>query len=91
VTVEGKHEEKEDEHGYISRHFVRKYVLPKTHDVNKIESKLSIDGVFTITAPKIVTESTDCRDIPIIQTGQPSKAVLEKKEEVKEQGENGDK
>lgn len=28
IVVEGKHEEKQDEHGYISRHFVRRYMLP---------------------------------------------------------------
>ncbi|KAJ8963110.1 hypothetical protein NQ318_018575 [Aromia moschata] len=28
IIVEGKHEEKQDEHGFISRHFVRRYVLP---------------------------------------------------------------
>lgn len=28
IIVEGKHEEKEDEHGYVSRHFTRKYMLP---------------------------------------------------------------
>lgn len=28
IIVEGKHEEKQDEHGYISRQFVRRYQLP---------------------------------------------------------------
>lgn len=28
IVVEGNHEEKQDEHGFISRHFVRRYVLP---------------------------------------------------------------
>lgn len=28
VVIEGKHEEKEDEHGFVSRHFVRRYLLP---------------------------------------------------------------
>lgn len=83
VTVEGKHEEKQDEHGYISRHFVRKYLLPKGHDVNRIESKLSSDGVLTITAPKIETGKDQEKAIPVVQTGQPSKPVQQKKEEEK--------
>jgi crystallin alpha B len=29
VIIEGRHQEKEDEHGYIQRHFVRKYLLPE--------------------------------------------------------------
>lgn len=28
IIVEGKHEEKADEHGFVSRHFVRRYQLP---------------------------------------------------------------
>lgn len=54
VVVEAKHEEKQDEHGYISRHFVRRYVLPPSHDLVNITSTLSSDGVLTITAPKKV-------------------------------------
>ena len=55
VLVEGKHEEKQDEHGFISRHFVRKYVLPSDIEVSNITSSLSSDGVLTISAPKKVT------------------------------------
>lgn len=60
VVVEAKHEEKQDEHGYISRHFVRRYVLPPSHDLVNITSTLSSDGVLTITAPKKV-RSTEPR------------------------------
>ncbi|XP_973442.2 protein lethal(2)essential for life [Tribolium castaneum] len=83
VTVEGKHEEKQDEHGFISRHFVRKYMLPKGHDVDKIESKLSSDGVLTITAPRFDVSKEEHKSVPIVQTGQPSKPVEQKKEEKK--------
>ncbi|EFA07781.1 alpha-crystallin A chain [Tribolium castaneum] len=83
VTVEGKHEEKRDEHGYISRHFVRKYVLPKGHDVNRVESKLSSDGVLTITAPKVGDGKEQEKSIPVVQTGQPTPAVQQKQEEKK--------
>lgn len=54
VTVEAKHEERQDEHGYISRHFVRRYVLPPSHDLVNVTSTLSSDGVLTVTAPKKV-------------------------------------
>ncbi len=28
VTIEGKHDEKQDEQGYIYRHFIRRYTIP---------------------------------------------------------------
>ncbi|KAL1502294.1 hypothetical protein ABEB36_007460 [Hypothenemus hampei] len=73
LTVEGKHEEKKDEHGYISRHFVRRYVLPKNYDIGKVESKLSSDGVLTITAPPTTTTEVEHKTIPVTQTGEPAK------------------
>lgn len=81
VTVEGKHEEKQDEHGFISRHFVRRYRLPKGHDVEKIESKMSSDGVLTITAPRVDVKAVEQREVPVVSTGKPAK---EKKGEEKE-------
>uniref|UniRef100_A0A182K610 SHSP domain-containing protein n=1 Tax=Anopheles christyi TaxID=43041 RepID=A0A182K610_9DIPT len=69
VVVEGKHEEKQDEHGYISRHFVRRYVLPDEHDPKDVISSLSSDGVLTIVAPKKiqrpVPEAVYERTVPI--------------------------
>ncbi|KAK9883314.1 hypothetical protein WA026_001494 [Henosepilachna vigintioctopunctata] len=84
ITIEGKHEEKEDEHGYISRHFVRKYTIPKGHDITKVVSKLSSDGVLSITAPKVDSTSS-VREIPIVQTGAPSR-ITEKNNEDDEDG-----
>ncbi|CAH1104473.1 unnamed protein product [Psylliodes chrysocephalus] len=79
VTIEGKHEEKEDEHGHVYRHFIRRYTLPKHYDTNQIESKLSSDGVLSITAPR--TEAIqESKNIPITQTGEAVKAVEKKNE-----------
>lgn len=76
IIVEGKHEEKQDEHGFISRHFVRRYVLPQDHDVSDVVSSLSSDGVLTVTAPKrSIKPPTGERVVPITQTG-PAKATV---------------
>jgi crystallin alpha B len=73
VVIEAKHEEKQDEHGYISRHFVRRYVLPPSHDLVNITSTLSSDGVLTITAPKKnMTPAGTERFISVVQTGVPA-------------------
>lgn len=78
ITVEGKHEEKPDEHGHIYRHFVRKYVLPKGCDINRVESKLSSDGVLSITALKVEDEQIQEKSVLIAQTGQPVKQIEKK-------------
>jgi crystallin, alpha B len=54
ITVEGKHEERPDEHGHISRHFIRRYVLPKDSEVDKCKVQLSSDGVLNFSVPKKV-------------------------------------
>lgn len=81
ITIEGKHEEKQDEHGQIYRHFVRRYVLPKNCDIGKVESKLSSDGVLTIVAPRLEGKEVEHKSIPVKQTGEPAKAVVNNKEE----------
>merc|ERR1719481_1276585 len=35
VEITGKHEERKDEHGFVSRCFTRKYTLPPNTDVEK--------------------------------------------------------
>ncbi|XP_017464919.1 PREDICTED: heat shock protein 23-like [Rhagoletis zephyria] len=70
VVVEGKHEEREDEHGYISRNFVRRYILPKGYDASNVMGSLSSDGVLTVVAPKPYSEDkSNERVIQIQQTG----------------------
>ena len=54
IVVEGKHNEKKDEHGFVARHFTRRYTCPKEADFEKIVSSLSSDGVLTVTVPKKV-------------------------------------
>uniref|UniRef100_D3TMP8 Heat shock protein 23 n=1 Tax=Glossina morsitans morsitans TaxID=37546 RepID=D3TMP8_GLOMM len=70
IVVEGKHEEREDQHGYIQRHFVRRYVLPKGYDADKVVSTLSSDGVLTVSVPKPqIEEKANERIVQIQQTG----------------------
>lgn len=52
ITVDAHHEEQQDEHGWISRKFQRKYLIPDDCDPALIKSALSSDGVLTLTAPK---------------------------------------
>ncbi|XP_043252839.1 protein lethal(2)essential for life-like [Colletes gigas] len=73
VIVEAKHEERQDEHGFVSRRFVRRYILPPSYDVINITSSLSSDGVLTITAPKkVATPSGTERVVEIVKTGEPA-------------------
>ncbi|KAG8232751.1 hypothetical protein J437_LFUL012996 [Ladona fulva] len=73
LVVEGRHEEKRDEHGYISRSFVRRYKLPEGVQVESVTSSLSSDGVLTVTAPKVQPiEDGNVRHIPIKKTGAPA-------------------
>uniref|UniRef100_UPI00398F36D2 heat shock protein beta-1 n=1 Tax=Pristiophorus japonicus TaxID=55135 RepID=UPI00398F36D2 len=51
VEINGKHEERQDEHGFISRCFTRKYLLPADIDPGVVCSTLSPSGVLTVEAP----------------------------------------
>lgn len=81
IVVEGKHEEKQDDHGIISRHFVRKYLVPEQCDAEKAASSLSSDGVLTITAPRKpeAIEEKKEKVIKIEHTGKPAIEKEEKK------------
>jgi crystallin alpha B len=69
VVVEGKHEERQDEHGFISRQFQRRYKLPNDVEADTVVSELSSDGVLTIFAPKkALPAATGERIVPISHT-----------------------
>ncbi|XP_055964200.1 heat shock protein beta-1 [Sorex fumeus] len=61
VEITGKHEERQDEHGYISRCFTRKYTLPPGVDAAQVSSSLSPEGMLTVEAPmpKPATQSSE--------------------------------
>ncbi|KAJ2941034.1 hypothetical protein O0L34_g13166 [Tuta absoluta] len=84
IVVEGKHEEKKDSHGYISRQFTRRYALPEGCSPEAVESRLSSDGVLSVIAPRKVPPAVQGeRNVTVTQTGPVRK-------EVKDQA-NGDK
>lgn len=60
LLVEGKHEEKADEHGYITRSFKRRYVLPPEVDKDdvQVECEIGLDGVLRISVPKKLSVTT---------------------------------
>lgn len=84
VIIEGKHEERKDNEGFISRHFTRRYELPKGIDFQKIESTLSTDGVLTLQAPKIAEAEENSRQIEIKPTG-PARESINCSDEIKKE------
>uniref|UniRef100_A0A158N8G5 SHSP domain-containing protein n=4 Tax=Onchocerca TaxID=6281 RepID=A0A158N8G5_ONCVO len=65
LCVEGHHEERNDQHGSVERHFIRKYTIPKTVLQDSLESQLSDQGVLRITAKKKTIENPQIKNIPI--------------------------
>lgn len=78
IIVEGKHEERADEFGFVSRQFTRRYILPEDYDIDTVSSYLSADGKMIIKAskPKPVLETGE-RIIPIERV----KSTQEREEE----------
>ncbi|XP_061074045.1 alpha-crystallin B chain-like [Conger conger] len=52
IKIHGKHEDQLDEHGSVSREFVRRYKLPVGVDPGSVTSSLSSTGVLTVSAPR---------------------------------------
>ncbi|XP_059912948.1 alpha-crystallin A chain-like [Gadus macrocephalus] len=63
ITIHAKHEERQDDHGFVSREFLRKYKLPASVSGGDVTSSFSCDGLLTITVPR--SSSNLERSIPI--------------------------
>ncbi|KAK7496463.1 hypothetical protein BaRGS_00012385 [Batillaria attramentaria] len=50
ITIAAKHEQKSDEHGFVSREFTREFVLPEDVDQDTLASRLTEDGHLIISA-----------------------------------------
>lgn len=81
VIIEAKHEEKKDEHGFISRQFVRRYALPDGAESENIVSELSSDGILTVSAPRKEIDDKGERIVPITKTGPIRKEAKEQKDD----------
>jgi len=82
IIVDAQHEERQDDHGYISRQFSRRYTLPDDFNIKDVISQLSSDGILTIKAPPPSKSLEDgFRVLQIQQTG-PARLTVGNKEEV---------
>ncbi|TWW74729.1 alpha-crystallin B chain-like [Takifugu flavidus] len=67
ITIHARHQDRQDDHGFVSREFLRKYKFPAGVTSADVTSSLSVDGVLTITVPRspLGTERTipiSCED-----------------------------
>ncbi|XP_034533364.1 alpha-crystallin A chain [Notolabrus celidotus] len=78
VEIQGKHGERQDDHGYISREFHRRYRLPSNVDQSAITCTLSADGLLTLWGPKASggnESGRSERNIPVTRDDKPNAAV----------------
>lgn len=71
LIVQGRHEEREDEHGHIERSFCRKYTIPQEYNPKDATTTLSSDQFLTIKVPLPNSENADERVLSIQSTGAP--------------------
>jgi len=75
LVVTGKHEEKQDEHGYVSRSFSRRYSLPTDVDAKQLACSLSDKGALTLQAPRMHAQLEGARAIPITRVAHAPKLL----------------
>ncbi|XP_072923067.1 heat shock protein beta-1 [Hemitrygon akajei] len=81
LEISGNHMEKEDQHGFISRTFTRKYKLPSGVNARSVTTTLTCNGILTVEAP--LPRPTEVV-IPVQIEEQPEDEKKVEKEEEKE-------
>jgi crystallin alpha B len=76
LIIEGNHEEKPDEHGYITRRFKRRYDVPSDIIEEKMVCSISSDGILKVHVPRVQQPKATHKQIPIVQTGEPAKKAV---------------
>jgi len=74
VIIEGRHEERPDEHGHITRSFTRRYRLPEDCNVDHVRCDLSSDGILVINVPRQEALPAGEKLLSIKHTGMPHPA-----------------
>lgn len=70
VIIKAHHDERLDDHGFISRQFTRRFSIPDGFKIGDVVPQLSSDGVLTIKAPPATKQLVDKgRILPIQHTG----------------------
>ncbi|BFZ23036.1 hypothetical protein BsWGS_26075 [Bradybaena similaris] len=57
LFINAKHEERQDDHGFVSREITRTYRLPADVDVRSVVSSMNTHGVLNIKMAKKATEA----------------------------------
>ncbi|XDV19941.1 hypothetical protein PO909_025336 [Leuciscus waleckii] len=78
IEIHAKHEDRQDDHGFVSREFTRKYRVPAGVDPASVTSSLSSEGVLIVTAPRKHSDGLE-RTIPITRDDKPTLAGPQKK------------
>ncbi|KAH9513836.1 hypothetical protein Btru_031521 [Bulinus truncatus] len=65
ITINAKHEEKQDNHGFVSREITRMYKLPEDVDPKSITSTMNAQGVLSIKVQKKALEEPKETAIPV--------------------------
>ncbi|XP_005993366.2 cell surface glycoprotein 1 [Latimeria chalumnae] len=87
LEISGKHDERPDPHGLISRCFKRRYKVPSEVDQQSITSSLSHDGVLTVESPLLRPVAQPSMEI-VIPVQIESKTEPHREEEVAEEHED---
>ncbi|GIY92840.1 protein lethal(2)essential for life [Caerostris extrusa] len=80
VVIHGKHDEKADHHGLITREFTRRYKLPDDVCPEQVSSMLTPNGVLVIKAPRKRPELPKNERIIPITIGKPVSEVQKQQE-----------